>query len=71
MTEIRTFSEQIESLAAELNISIMDAIVHYCEKEGVEIESVAKILNKKLKDRIELEASDLNMMKEKINHLPI
>lgn len=71
MTEIKTFSETIENLAADLEITIMEAVIHYCEKNEIEVETASKLLNKKLRDMIELEASDLNMMKEKISHLPI
>ena len=49
----------------------MDAIVHYCDNSGMEIETAAKLINTKIKQSIASEASDLNMMKEKINKLPI
>ena len=49
----------------------MDAIVHYCERNDMEIETAAKLLNNKIKQSIASEASDLNMMKEKIQKLPV
>jgi|TARA_A100001037_G_C14673015_1_gene423935 hypothetical protein len=66
-----TFSMRIEELVCELNIPYMDAIVHYCENNEIEIETAAKLLNSKIKQSIASEASDLNMMKEKINKLPV
>ena len=49
----------------------MDAIVWYCERNDIEVETAAKLINSKIKQAIALEASDLNMMKEKINSLPV
>jgi hypothetical protein len=66
-----TFSMRIEELVCELNIPYMDAIVHYCENHEIEIETAAKLINSKIKQSIASEASDLNMMKEKINKLPV
>jgi hypothetical protein len=61
----------IEELACDLKIPYMDAVVHYCERNDMEIEVAAKLLNSKIKQSIASEASDLNMMKEKINKLPV
>ena len=66
-----TFSMRIEELVCELNIPYMDAIVHYCENHEIEIETAAKLINSKIKQSIASEASDLNMMKEKISKLPV
>ena len=49
----------------------MDDIVHYCDKNEMEIESAAKLVNSKIKESIKLEASELNLLKEKIIKLPI
>jgi hypothetical protein len=49
----------------------MDAIVWYCEENEIEVETAAKLINSKIKDTIAYEASKLNMMKEKINSLPV
>ena len=51
----------------------MDAVVLYCEENNLEIESAAKLLSSKknkIRQSIELEASDLNLLKEKICSLP-
>ena len=49
----------------------MDAIVDYCDNNEMEIESAAKLVNTKIKESIKLEASDLNLLKEKVVKLPI
>ena len=62
---------KIEIVASDLRVSYMDAIVWYCEKHELEIETAAKMINTKIKETIAMEASKLNLMKEKINSLPI
>ena len=69
--DTKAFSMKIEKLVIEKKIPYMDAIVHYCENTGMEIETAAKLINSKIKQSIASEASDLNMMKEKINKLPV
>ena len=71
MFNTSSFSMKIEEIACSLKIPYMDAVVHYCEKNDMEIEVAAKLLNTKIKQTIASEASDLNMMKEKILKLPI
>ena len=48
----------------------MEAILEYTESVDGEIEKVAKMLNKSIKDKIEAEAEELNMFK-KSSKLPI
>jgi uncharacterized protein YllA (UPF0747 family) len=71
MIDTKAFSMKIEKLVMEKNIPYMEAVVHYCEKNNIEVETAAKLINNKIKQMIGLEASDLNMMKEKINKLPV
>jgi hypothetical protein len=71
MLDTKSFSIKIEEISNELKISYMDAIVWYCEENEIEVETAAKLINSKIKDTIAYEASKLNMMKEKINSLPV
>lgn len=50
----------------------MGAIVYYCEKNDIEIESIAKYIKKNvvLKAKIQQEAEDLNFL-QKTSRLPI
>ena len=61
----------IEELVRDLQISYIEAIVKYTEDVDGEIEGVAKLLNRSIKDKIEAEAPDLNMMKKPISKLPL
>lgn len=71
MLDTKTFSLTIEKVVHDLKIPYMDAICWYCEKNEIEVETAAKLVNSKIKQIISKEASDLNLMKEKINSLPV
>lgn len=64
------FSETIERIVSEKQISYMDAITWWCEKNDFEIEVAAKLINAQIKERIKVEAQDLNFI-EKTARLPL
>ena len=68
----KLFLEEIESLVREYKIEYMDAIVLYCERNSVEIESVTSIIknNEYMKSRIQIEAEAVNLL-PKTSRLPI
>ena len=58
------FAQEIESLVqinAEMNY--IDAIIHFCDKNGIDVESVPKLISKPLKEKIKYEAQELNFLK--------
>ena len=61
----------IENIVIEKRISYMEAIIQYTDEIDCEIEMVAKLLNRSIKDKLEAEAHDLNMMKKKTSRLPL
>lgn len=68
----QTFSEEIEKIVQRgFGVSYMDAIVHFCEKNEIEIETGAKLINTVIKKRLEAEAAELNCLKDKSPQLPI
>lgn len=70
--EITNFSYEIEKIAAEKEISFIDAVVFYCEKTGFEIEVAAKLVSSSLKSKIKMEAEDLHYLpKSNTAKLPI
>mgnify|MGYP003119282594 FL=1 len=71
MMNTKKFSLIIEQIVLDKKLSYMDAIVDYCDNNEMEIESAAKLVNSKIKESIKLEASELNLLKEKIIKLPI
>ncbi len=57
------FAEDIEALVLRTKLNYIDAIVEYCSQHEIEVESVSKLLNKPLKEKIRADATDLNYLK--------
>ena len=58
----KNFTIVIENLAKEKHLTHMDAVLHYCEQEGIEPEAVGSLISKGLKEKIEANARDLNLL---------
>ena len=58
------FAEDIEQIVLNTKMNYIDAIVEYCEDNGIEIESVGKLISKPLKEKIKYEATELNYLKK-------
>ena len=56
------FSLHIEQMVRDTKLSYMDAVLEYCKENYLEPEDVAKLINKSLKDKIELNFRDLNYL---------
>ena len=65
-----SFSLQIEEIVKEKNITHMDAVLWYCEKEGLEPDGLGSLISKGLKEKIEANARDLNFLPKQAQ-LPI
>ena len=57
------FAIEIEKIVAEDELNYIDAILHYCEINSLEVESITKLISKPLKERIKWDATRLNFMK--------
>lgn len=60
------FSKMILKLKEEMNVPLLDVLVHYCERNGMEIETAAKLCNASIKRQLYSEATDANLV-EKID----
>tara|TARA_B100001057_G_scaffold166260_1_gene166940 strand:+ start:104 stop:328 length:225 start_codon:yes stop_codon:yes gene_type:complete len=69
--EMKKFAIAIEGLVANTDYTYLEAIVEYCKKTELEVEVAASLINANLKSKIELQASDLNLLKVKNSKLPI
>ena len=69
----KEFSLIIEGVVKELRpITYMDAIIHYCEKNKIEVETVGRLISKSLKEKIQVECVDANLIKiEEKGKLPL
>ena len=56
----------IRSVMEEYSVSILDAIIHICEKYNIEEETIATMIRQshKLKDELREEATALRMLRE-------
>lgn len=59
------FAQEIESLVQEnVEMNYIDAIIHFCENNNIDLESVPKLISKPLKEKIKYEAMELNFLKK-------
>lgn len=65
------FAKAIDSLVSQTDYNYIEAIVEYCKTTGLEIEMAASLINANLKSKIESDALDNNMLKEKSARLPL
>ena len=59
------FAQEIENLVqVNVEMNYIDAIVHFCENNSIDLESVPKLISKPLKEKIKCEATELNFLKK-------
>ena len=59
------FAQEIETLVLHnKDMNYIDAIVHFCDKNSLDLESVPKLISKPLKEKIKYDAQQLNFMKK-------
>ena len=58
----KTFTLEIERIVSEKEITHMDAVLWYCQKEGIEPETVGSLISRGLKEKIEANARALNFL---------
>ena len=66
----KTFTLAIENIVKVKKITHMDAVLLYCELEGIEPDSITSLISRGLKEKIEANARDLNFL-PKSAQLPI
>lgn len=60
-----------EIMKVKAPISMIDAILHFCEQTNVEVETAAALISNKMKGVIENEAIKQNLIHNKHARLPI
>lgn len=56
------FSLYIEQLVQSKRMSHMDAVLEYCKENFLEPQDVSRLINKSLKDKIEMNFRELNYL---------
>lgn len=64
------FAKMIENSVVTQKLSYMDAVIHLCDENSVELEEVKKFISPVIKQKIEAEAMRLNFL-PRGNTLPI
>lgn len=66
------FSQEIRTICQEKSMEYIDAVVYWCEKNGVEVEYAAALIKKDsvIMSEIQTEAENLNILK-KTAKLPV
>jgi hypothetical protein len=58
------FSLDIERYVRNNSCNYIEGIVLYCEENEIEIETVSKLMTKPLKEKLKINAIELNYLKE-------
>ena len=66
----KIFTLTIENIVKEKGITHMDAVLWYCEQEGLEPDDLGTLISKGLKEKIEANARELNFLPKQAQ-LPI
>ena len=64
------FSLYIEERVSKERLGYMDAIIDYCYHNSVDIENIGNLVTPSLKEKIQIEAEESNMMRPK-GKLPV
>ena len=66
----KNFSMMIEDTVRKTDLGYLDSILHLCEENKIELEDVKKYLNDNIKQKLEVEAMNLNFI-PKVNTLDV
>jgi|TARA_B100000902_G_scaffold115804_1_gene116685 hypothetical protein len=59
------FSQEVEKIAlTNLDMNYIDAVLHLCDINEIEVDSVSKLISKPLKEKLKCEAQKLNFIKK-------
>lgn len=64
------FSIYIDEMVLKYKITYMEAVINYCNEIDIDVESIGNLINSKLKEKIQMEAEQANLMKPR-GHLPV
>ena len=59
------FSQEVEKIAVtNADMNYIDAVLHLCDLNEIEVESVPKLISKPLKEKLKYDAQKLNFIKK-------
>ena len=58
------FSQEVERIVLNnIDMNYIDAIIHYCDENEIELESLPNLISKPLKEKLKFDAQQLNFIK--------
>jgi hypothetical protein len=67
----KEFESRIKTQMISKSMTMIESIIHYCEQNGLEVETAASLISPRMKSEIENEAITSRMMISKKARLPI
>lgn len=64
------FAMYIDEIVSKSKFTYMEAVINYCNEMEIEVDSIGSLINQKLREKIQIEAEQANMMKPR-GQLPI
>jgi hypothetical protein len=61
-TTANEFSLHIESIVRDKRMNHLDAVLEYCKENHLEPDDISSLVNKPLKDKIEMDFRELNYL---------
>lgn len=66
----KKFAMEIEEIVTNHGLSYMDAVLHFCDERDIEPDAIKGLVNKQLKEKIEVEAVELHFFPA-VGKLPV
>ena len=70
LPEEKEITKNIEQYVLDDSLSYIDAVLAVCENKNIDPEVIGKFLSKPIKEKLETEARELNLLKNKKPKLP-
>ncbi len=67
----KQFALLIDKEVQDKSITHIEAIVEYCEKKQLETNQVKHLINRTLKEKIRVNAEEVNLLQKTTNTLPV
>lgn len=71
MQSIQEFSAAIENLVRKKQMTYMEAICYHVEKVGLDMKNVPRLITSTIKERVRMEACELNLIRNNSSALPL
>lgn len=67
----QTFLTCIKNMVKEKNMDYMEAVIHFCDMNKIDVEEVLPLIGRTLKEKIRVDAENGGYMKTKSARLPM